>query len=251
LEAVKRERDAVLAEHLAARAAFRTRSARIDDTAHADEVVFAEPGCAGALRYDSADDFVARHDRKLSGPPVVVHLVHVAVAYAAVEDLNPDVPRYRIATLHFHGCNRSLGCNGADVWSLLGHSRTRIRAWERLLYHHRKDPQAKFVYEVVFQQRLDQVRAPRHPDLSSGLLFEASDGFRGVPAQQGGVLPLHLGKRPRGDVLSHAVQFGCHRILRIGDARPVRGEDLVRLAAKQQRVGLQRLFDDDLAHHLV
>src|SRR5205807_1584266 len=86
LEAVERERDALLAEHLVAGAAFRAHPARIDEAAYAREVALAEAGCAGTLGHDSADDLVARHDRKVGGPPVVVHLVHVAVANAAVEN---------------------------------------------------------------------------------------------------------------------------------------------------------------------
>src|SRR2546425_2679619 len=54
LQAVKRERDTLLAEHLVARAAFLACSARIDDAAHPDEVALAEAGCAGTWGYDSA-----------------------------------------------------------------------------------------------------------------------------------------------------------------------------------------------------
>src|SRR5207247_1198265 len=82
LGAVECESDALLAEHLVAGAAFRAHPARIDDAAYAREVALAEAGCAGTLGRDSADDLVARHDRKVGGPPVVVHLVHFAVATA-------------------------------------------------------------------------------------------------------------------------------------------------------------------------
>src|SRR6266542_6675770 len=95
LEAVKRERGTLLAEHLVARAALRARSARIDEAAHADEVALAEAGCADTSGYGSTDDLVAWHDRKVRVPPVVVDLVHVAVADPAIENLNCDVVRSR------------------------------------------------------------------------------------------------------------------------------------------------------------
>jgi len=48
LETIERERDTLLAEHLAARAALGACPARIDDAAYADEVIFVETGCFGA-----------------------------------------------------------------------------------------------------------------------------------------------------------------------------------------------------------
>src|SRR2546426_3445715 len=71
------------------------------------------------------------------------------------------------------------------------------------------------------------------------------------PRKQGGVVPFHFLKRSRGDVFSHAVELGCHGIVRIRDAWPVRGEDFVRLATEQQRVRFRHLLEDDLAHHVV
>src|SRR3989442_14859997 len=62
----------------------------------------------------------------------------------------------------------------------------------------RKDPEAKLVDEVVPQQRLNQVRAPRHLDLPTGLLLEARDGVSDVTAQQRGIVPFRLVKRSRG-----------------------------------------------------
>ena len=118
-------------------------------------------------------------------------------------------------------------------------------------HHDRKDPEAKLVDEVVLQQGLDQVGAPGHVNLASGPLLESRHGGRGFSLQQRRVGPLHFAKRPRGDVLWHPVQLRRDRIVRIRDARPVGGEDLVRPAAKQQGVRLQRLLDDDLAHHLI
>ena len=88
-------------------------------------------------------------------------------------------------------------------------------------------------------------------NLSTGLLLEPSDGCCDLPAQQRGVVPFRFVKRSRGDVFLHAVQLGCDRIVRIGDARPVGGKDLVGPAAKEERVGSHRLLDDELAHHLV
>src|SRR5437870_2746750 len=121
LEAVECERDALLAEHLMAGAAFRARPARIDDAADAHEVALAEAGCAGTLGHDSADDLVARHDRKVGGPPIVVHLVHIAVANAAVENLDRDVVGPRISSFDGHAGYRTLGRADAIRRSLLGH----------------------------------------------------------------------------------------------------------------------------------
>src|SRR5207245_10352184 len=97
LEAVKRERGTLRAEHLVAGAALLAGSARIDEAAHADEVALAMAGCASPLGYDPADDLVAWHDRELRVPPVVVHLVHVAVANAPIENFDLDIVRSRIA----------------------------------------------------------------------------------------------------------------------------------------------------------
>ena len=125
LETVERERDTLLAEHLVARAAFLARSARIDDAAHTNEVALAETGCAGTLGHDSADDLVAGHDRKMRVPPVVVHLVQIAVTNAAIENLNFDVVRSGVASLDGHGRDRRLGCASAEGGSLLGHARAK------------------------------------------------------------------------------------------------------------------------------
>src|SRR2546428_1520379 len=72
-----------------------------------------------------SEDLVAWHDWKLRVPPVVVHLVHVAVANATVENFDLDVVRSRIASLDRHRRNRRLGCAGAIGRSLLGHGQGR------------------------------------------------------------------------------------------------------------------------------
>src|SRR5207244_12734596 len=123
LEAVKRERGTLFAELLVAGAALRAGSARIDEAAHADEVALAVTGCAGPFGYDSAEDLVAWHDRKLRVPPVVVHLVHVAVANATIENFNLDIVRYRVASLDRHGRNRRLGRERAIGRRLVRHGR--------------------------------------------------------------------------------------------------------------------------------
>src|SRR5207245_10042437 len=68
---------------------------------------------------------MAGHDRKVRGPPVVVHLVDVAVANAAIENLNPEVARSGIASLDRHGRERCLGRAGAVGRRLLGHGPTK------------------------------------------------------------------------------------------------------------------------------
>src|SRR5205807_1219478 len=88
---------------------------------------------AGALGHDSAADVVARQDGKVGGPPVVVHLVHVAVANAAVENLDRDVVRPRISSFDGHAGYRRLGCPGAVGRSLLRHGQMRTRARVSLL----------------------------------------------------------------------------------------------------------------------
>src|SRR2546428_13870042 len=64
----------------------------------------------------------------MRGPPVVVHLVHVAVADAAIQNLNLDVVRSRIAPLDCHGGKRRLGRAGAVGRSRLGHGQWRSGA---------------------------------------------------------------------------------------------------------------------------
>src|SRR2546427_712027 len=71
------------------------------------------------------DECVGWHDWKLRVPPVVVRLVHVAVANATVENFDLDVVRSRIASLDRHRRNRRLGCAGAIGRSLLGHGQGR------------------------------------------------------------------------------------------------------------------------------
>src|SRR2546422_5024539 len=73
------------------------------------------------------------YDRKVRGPPVVVHLVHVAVANAAIENLDLDVVRSRVASLDRHRSEGCLGCAGAIGRSLLGHGPTKTRAPVSLL----------------------------------------------------------------------------------------------------------------------
>jgi len=98
-KAVERERDSVLAEHLAACSAFRAHSTGVNDAAHADEFAFTEAVRIGAQGGDSANDLVTRHDRKVRGAPVVVHFADVAVADTAVENINNHIIRTRITAL--------------------------------------------------------------------------------------------------------------------------------------------------------
>jgi hypothetical protein len=81
------------------RATFWTHPARVDDATHTDEVAFVEARHACASGYYSTDDLVARHNWKVRGAPVIIHLVHVAVANAAVENLDSDVARSKITPL--------------------------------------------------------------------------------------------------------------------------------------------------------
>src|SRR2546422_8061891 len=76
---------------------------------------------------------MAGYDRKVRGPPVVVHLVHVAVANAAIENLDLDVARSRVASLDRHRSEGCLGCAGAIGRSLLGHGPTKTRGPVSLL----------------------------------------------------------------------------------------------------------------------
>src|SRR2546422_8134070 len=69
----------------------------------------------------------------MGGPPVVVHLVYVAVADAAVQNLHLDVVRFRVAPLDCHGRKRRLGRAGAVGRSLLGHGQARTGARVSLL----------------------------------------------------------------------------------------------------------------------
>ena len=61
--------------------------------------------------------------------------------------------------------------------------------------HDRKDRELKLIDEVVLQQRLDQVAAPRDPDLAADFLFEPRDPCRSVAGNQDGIVPLRFVER--------------------------------------------------------
>jgi hypothetical protein len=88
---------------LVARAARLARQARVHDAPHAAPIADREPRDAVADRDDLARELVARHRRVLGraerAPQVPGGGVHVAVAHAAVRELEQDVARAERATV--------------------------------------------------------------------------------------------------------------------------------------------------------
>src|ERR687892_2865919 len=67
--------------------------------------------------------------------------------------------------------------------------------------HDREDHEPELVYEIVLEQRLDQVGAAMHLDLRPFLLLDLRHRLGGVALEQGRVVPLDPVERPRGHVL--------------------------------------------------
>src|SRR6266487_6819 len=113
----------------------------------------------------------------------------------------------------------------------------------------RKHPQVQPVDQIVAQQRLHEVPAADdvHP---AELPLEPRHRLGHVTLEQLGVGPPHRVQRPRGDVLGRAVQPGRDRVLGrlLG---PVGREDLIGLAAEQQRLQARDVVADDLPRLLV
>jgi hypothetical protein len=88
---------------LVARAARLARQARVHDAPHAAPIADREPRDAVADRDDLARELVARHRwilrRAERAPQVPGGGVHVAVAHAAVRELEQDVARAERATV--------------------------------------------------------------------------------------------------------------------------------------------------------
>ena len=99
------------------------------------------------------------------------------------------------------------------------------------------------------QERLDQVRAAVHLQLGSIFLLECRDAFGCVALDQHRGAPLQLAMTPRSDVLGGVVQRLGARVVR--GVRPVRGEDVVRLASEEEVERRAHRLAHDLTHHVV
>jgi hypothetical protein len=102
----------------------------------------------------------------------------------------------------------------------------------------------------VPQERLDQVGAADHVDLTAVLALERTDLLGDVAAQHGRVVPVPALERPRRDVLRHGVELARDGIL-VADQRPVGAEDLVRPPPEQQRLAALGVLDHATAELLV
>src|SRR5262249_54574542 len=116
---------------------------------------------------------------------------------------------------------------------------------------HGKVQQAVLVDQVVIDERLRELAAAVHLQLVPGPLLEPGDLGGQVAAEQRGVVPVDGGERGGRHVLRQRVELARDRIVGIGDLGPVAAEDLVRLAAEQERVGLREPAGDGLAEILV
>src|SRR4051812_31925619 len=92
--------------------------------------------------------------------------------------------------------------------------------------HEGEGPEPDLIDEVVLQQRLDQVAAARYLNLTLAIPLEPTYIGDDI-ANDRGILPLGAAQGARRDHFGHRVQLERDGIRRIGDARPVRGEDLI------------------------
>jgi hypothetical protein len=65
--------------------------------------------------------FVARHNWKVRSAPIVVHLVHIAVANTAEENFGLDVTTSGVPPLDCHGLKWRFGCARTICRNLFGH----------------------------------------------------------------------------------------------------------------------------------
>src|SRR5215470_10349316 len=111
--------------------------------------------------------------------------------------------------------------------------------------------QPVLVDQVVIDERLRQLAAAVNLQLVPGLLLEPGDLGGQVAAEHRGVVPVGGGERGRRHVLRQRVELARDWVVGIGDLGPVAAEDLVRLAAEQERVGAAEPAGDGLAEILV
>src|SRR5436305_827110 len=99
VDVVVRERRTLFAILLKPALAGRTVLARVDHAADADLIARLE---TGDLRSDAgyaADDFMARHHRVNTVAPVIASLMQIGVADTAVQNVDHDIVRTRLAAL--------------------------------------------------------------------------------------------------------------------------------------------------------
>src|SRR6266511_2987013 len=107
------------------------------------------------------------------------------------------------------------------------------------------------VDEIVAHERLREVSTAVHLELPPGVGLQPGDPLGDVALDERRVVPLDRVERPRRDVFRHPIQHRGDPVVGVGDAGPVRGEDLVRLAPEQEPVrGGDRVFHC-LSEHVV
>src|SRR5207302_1509588 len=79
---------------------------------------------------------------------------------------------------------------------------------------------------VVPHERLHKLDAAVHLELAPRFALQLADGLGDIALDEARVVPLECVQGPGGDVLRHRVQHRGDLVVRIGDARPVPGEDL-------------------------
>jgi len=125
VEAVESERHTFLAEHLMTCPALRADAARIDNAAHPNKVTLAETSCARTMRCYPANNLVTRHEREVGSAPVIAHLVQVAMANAAVENLDLDIVWPRLAPLNLKRFKGRVSCTSTVCRNLHRHGQRR------------------------------------------------------------------------------------------------------------------------------
>ncbi len=94
--------------------------ATVDHAADAGDVAHLELADAGSNGADAADDLVARHRRIEGVLPLFSRSVQVRVSDAAIQDVNLDVIRARVAALDCERGERHSGSLGS-VGKCCGH----------------------------------------------------------------------------------------------------------------------------------
>lgn len=112
----------------------------------------------------------------------------------------------------------------------------------------RVEPEPVLIDEVIRDECLSQLGAPLHTNLSPVPALQLCHFDRDIASNEAGVVPLHFAQGLGDHVLRHRIERGRDRIVRIGDPRPIRCKDLVRLASEQEGIDLREYIGDVLSH---
>src|SRR5687767_4395258 len=96
----------------------------------------------------------------------------------------------------------------------------------------------------------DQLAAAEHQHHAVSVLLEFGHSLGNRVLDQGGIVPVQLFQGAGCHELRHGIELGCEGII-LGGKGPMRGEDLVGLAAEEQALGLLIPAAEQRAHVVV